>query len=943
MRLWGTTGKRYSGTAARLMLCLLLPIALLALVAAPAGAEGDIPTTSATADMSADAAITGTGEGAGATHAGATQAGLFRYYVKASVVGGGGTAVPAYARYWIFSTATVHINPSPGYAIASVSDNGKFVPTTHEHEYKVRVLGNHDIIVTFARNRFSVTAAASGGGGTVSPASQQVYYGHTASVDIDPDPGFYAHSITDNGTSVPVSDPYLIHGVDRDHNVVVTFMPETYTVDASVSGGHGSVDPPTQTVSYGGTASVDITPDGSYQIATITDNGVSMPISDPYVINNVTEDHDVVVTFHETDWMVAASVAGGGGTVTPEFQIITDGDSASITITPDPDYHIAAIIDNNVSMPIADPYVIGSVTQNHSVVVSFAADTYTVDASAPGGGGTVDPLTQTVAYDGTAAVYMQPQTGYHIAFISDNGVPQAISNPYVITHVAEDHDVLVAFAPDTFEVSAYAPWGGGEVDPATQTVMYGHAAAIDIYPDAGDVISSIIDNGVSVPASDPYYIEDVNSDHEVLVTFVRGEQPVWYLAEGSTAWGFSTYVTIENPGTEGLNARLTYMGTDGVRQEQEVGLPPLSQVTVNPAALLGEADFSTQVTCLEGKTIAVDRTMHWTGPGAPSPEGHNSVGATAPANTWYLPEGSSDWGFESWVLVQNPGDEAAAVTLVYMIQGAQPVEVEKAVPAYSRMNFSMAEDIGTADASMMVSSSVPVVAERSMYRNGRREGHCSIGATTPAETFYLAEGTTAWGFTTYLLLQNPGNTAADVAITYMTPAGPKVHPPFTLPPQSRWTIRLNDVPDIADTDVSTMVQASAPIVAERAMYWGEGTPLGEACHASIGIDSPHGIFYLPDGQTSEGRETYTLVQNPNDTPVQVVVSYLQANGAGQSSFVMDVPALSRLTFNMADTLPSARAAVKVTCLTPGSGILVERAMYWNDRGAGIESIGAYSN
>ena len=34
-----------------------------------------------------------------------------------------------------------------------------------------------------------------------------------------------------------------------------------------------------------------------------------------------------------------------------------------------------------------------------------------------------------------------------------------------------------------------------------------------------------------------------------------------------------------------------------------------------------------------------------------------------------------------------------------------------------------------------------------MYRNKRREGHDSIGTTTSATDYFLAEGTTAWGFT----------------------------------------------------------------------------------------------------------------------------------------------------------------------------------------------------
>jgi len=89
-----------------------------------------------------------------------------------------------------------------------------------------------------------------------------------------------------------------------------------------------------------------------------------------------------------------------------------------------------------------------------------------------------------------------------------------------------------------------------------------------------------------------------------------------------------------------------------------------------------------------------------------------------------------------------------------MIEGKAPKTFTKMVGAHTRKSFNMADDIGAADASIKVVSNVPVIPERAMYRNNRREGHDSIGTTTPAPDYYLAEGTTAWGFSTYVLIQN---------------------------------------------------------------------------------------------------------------------------------------------------------------------------------------------
>jgi len=228
-----------------------------------------------------------------------------------------------------------------------------------------------------------------------------------------------------------------------------------------------------------------------------------------------------------------------------------------------------------------------------------------------------------------------------------------------------------------------------------------------------------------------------------------------------------------------------------------------------------------------------------------------------------------------------------------------------------------------------------------MYRDSRREGHDSIGTTSPAYDFYLAEGTTAWGFTTYVLIQNPNNNPTDVTLTYMTPSGPKVQPKFTMGPNSRKTIRVND--ELPNTDFSTQVQGTKPIISERAMYWGAGTALGEACHDSVGMSAPHTTFYLPDGQSSEGRETWTLVQNPNFKPVTVKVSYLSRTGTGNVSFTDTIPADSRKSYSMAEKIPDGCASIMVTSKTSGKKIMVERSMYWNSRGAGTDTIGGFSD
>ena len=398
----------------------------------------------------------------------------------------------------------------------------------------------------------------------------------------------------------------------------------------------------------------------------------------------------------------------------------------------------------------------------------------------------------------------------------------------------------------------------------------------------------------------------------------------FYLAEGSTDWGFSTWISILNPNEEPVTVRVVYMTDQGPVRKGDTQIPADSTMTINPEADLGTADFSTSVVCLEHKQIAVERTMLWNGPDI-----HTSIGVEEPSDTWYFAEGSSDWGFETWLLIQNRCQEEAECEITYMTEGGRNVPVSVVIPPCTRRTYNMADFIGADDASIKVTSNQGIICERTMYRNNRREGHCSVGAVEPSTDYYLAEGSTDWGFTTYILVQNPNDSPITVHANYNTTGTP---PPYdieyyTLPPHSRKTIKVNDI--LGGYDFSTHVSGDWPIIAERAMYWDSGT--GEACHASLGLIKPYNKFYVPFGKTSDGWETFVLVQNPNGEDINVT---LKITGLG--AVTERIPANSRKTFNLSDIAEPGDFGITVES---EDKIMVEKAMYFNNRSGGSDTIG----
>jgi len=412
------------------------------------------------------------------------------------------------------------------------------------------------------------------------------------------------------------------------------------------------------------------------------------------------------------------------------------------------------------------------------------------------------------------------------------------------------------------------------------------------------------------------------------VTNIPQPAQTWYLAEGSTAWGFETFILMENTTDVDATVNVTYNTAQygSIPRVQPLNIPPSSRVTLRVNDDIPNVDVATELA--SSQPIVCERAIYWNN----RIEGTDSIGTTQLAKTWYLAEGCTLYPFETWVCIQNPNlTTAANVDITYMTDKGPVEKPTFQVGAGQRTTIDISKDVGQANVSTRVVSDQNVVCERSMYWDGRRGGHDSIGVSAPSTSWYLAEGSTAWGFQTWLLLQNPNDNAAKVTVTYMTSAGPVKEPVLTLAPNSRQTINVNS--KVTNMDTSIEVASDTEVIAERAMYWNNGT--GKAGTDTVGFTAPTKTLYLAEGSTAWGFETFVCIQNPNDKQIAVNVVYLTNNGA-QAGGEAVVPANSRVTINVGNALPNTDTSIKLTC--PDT-FMAERAMYWNSKGAGHVSIG----
>ena len=343
-------------------------------------------------------------------------------------------------------------------------------------------------------------------------------------------------------------------------------------------------------------------------------------------------------------------------------------------------------------------------------------------------------------------------------------------------------------------------------------------------------------------------------------------QTEWYLAEGATHGDFDLFYLLQNPSSSNAVVRVRYLRPAGRPPlERDYVVPALRRVTVAVDIVPGleSTDVSAAIHSLNGVPIIVERAMYRTPAGSRAFEsGHDSAAIPAPSTQWFLAEGATGAFFNTFLLLANPNDATAQVTITYLLTTGTTVERPYQLLGNSRLTLTVADQapqLAATSLSAIVRSTngVPIIAERSMWWPGAAAGgdlmpifwgeaHNSPGATQTGTKWAVADGETGVApvnTVTYYLVANTSNVAADVKITLLNEASqPLPSRRYTVPPNSRFTVSGADFPETRQDpnrnygaiieSLSVNGQPPAQIVVERAMYsdavgifWAAGTNL----------------------------------------------------------------------------------------------------------------------
>lgn len=392
---------------------------------------------------------------------------------------------------------------------------------------------------------------------------------------------------------------------------------------------------------------------------------------------------------------------------------------------------------------------------------------------------------------------------------------------------------------------------GRSLPPLSRTTVL-----VDELISEGDVALRVT-SAMPIVAERAMYFSTNGRDGAASGEGVASPQANWYLAEGYQSDDFDTYIEVYNPSAATASVTATFLLEGGGQIPISQSVAPASRWTIPAAGVAGLSGISFSTRVSSDQPVVVERSSYFkyrSPTGEVRKGGSASRGVESPMTSWDLAEGYSGDGFDTWVLVANPQATPVTVTETYLRDVGGPVVDAYTMPPFSRHTRLASTLPGNSGRShsVHVDSSAPVAVERAEYYGyGDVSGGSSAqGAPGAQLKWYLAEGYTGPGFDTWVLISNPGSSAAEVTLHMLREGSTSVDTNLTIPAMSRSSVNLATHVGVAG--VSTIVESTngVAVVAERATYAHYVSARG--WHAvggsnSMGIATPSATWYFAEG------------------------------------------------------------------------------------------------
>ena len=352
---------------------------------------------------------------------------------------------------------------------------------------------------------YTITPTA-GANGTISPSTPQtVASGGNVTFTITPAEGFVVDDVLVNGVSVGAMTTYEFTNVTANGTIAASFKTAplvTHAVTAT-AGDNGTIAPAgEQTVTEGDDITFAITPAGGYYVDTLTVDGVLSSRPSPTRSPTCGESHhrgdvrDFARVLHHHSvcgWRDGRHARAG-----PPLWTLPTGGSITYYFVSDPGFHVDTVLVND--WPVAwdqddDSFMFVAVDRNQTLSVEFAANMWTLEASATGSGAITPSGTQDVLEGSDVTYTFTPNAGNRSASVTVDDVYVGIPESYTFSDITENHKIVVKFVAESVNYTvtpSVAGGSGGLITPNFPfTVVSGGSVTFYFLPSDGYEVGTV--------------------------------------------------------------------------------------------------------------------------------------------------------------------------------------------------------------------------------------------------------------------------------------------------------------------------------------------------------------------------------------------------------------------------------------------------------------------
>ena len=455
--------------------------------------------------------------------------GVFKIITNANTGGTISDTLVVYAG----DTARVTYSANNGYEIAFVElNNNRFSnDSTQGYTFK-NINGDSNITVEFRLQKYNIRVQVGSNGVVLPNRDTSITKFQTISYTIKPDTLYYIDSILINGVYQTDKQSIItFNRLDTDQYIYVTFTrvpPNSISLLSSATIG-GNITPL-------GITYIDTTSTSELQYTYTSAKGYhfdSLIINDTlvvkdsinsYTFRDIKLSQKIRAVFSKNRYRIT-TIAGINGSIDTSISKLY-GSSVTIRINPQYGYQTDSILLNNNLVSInsnVNSYTIDTVDRNDTLRVTFKLIKYRISVSS-NENGRIEPLRDTnISVFDSVTYRFVANANYYLDSVVLNGEVINSMDSIKFKNITSNQilRVIYSFVPAGKRRIDIIENSGGVVLPRVGTIFVNNADSfkVEIRPNVGYIIDSVIVNEVNIGRVTSYKIDSVKEDYIIRVKF----------------------------------------------------------------------------------------------------------------------------------------------------------------------------------------------------------------------------------------------------------------------------------------------------------------------------------------------------------------------------------------------------------------------------------------